>query len=87
MPPYQVANGRARKKEKMATKLKVSYEVGQELDCKVNYSERDGYAVIVIADGHPGFIKCAKKLNPGDEIKGLFVSVHNARILLTAPAS
>lgn len=64
-------------------KLKVSYEVGQELECKVNYNERNGYAVIVVADGHPGFIKCDKKLNPGDEITGKFVSVHNGRILLS----
>lgn len=64
-------------------KLKVSYEVGQELELKVNYPERDGYAVIVVADGHPGFIKCAKKLQPGDELTGKFVSVHNGRLLLS----
>lgn len=64
-------------------KLKVSYEAGQELDCKVNYPERNGYAVIIIRDGHPGFIKSDKKLNAGDEITGQFVSVHNGRILLS----
>jgi hypothetical protein len=59
------------------------YKQGQNVSCKVNYAEKDGYAVTILKDNLPGFIKTANTLKTGDEILGVFVCVHNGRILLT----
>src|SRR5208283_2786339 len=59
------------------------YKQGQNVACKVNYAEKDGYAVTIQKDNLPGFIKTANTLKAGDEILGVFVCVHNGRILLS----
>ncbi|MBS2005864.1 MAG: hypothetical protein JST01_02410 [Cyanobacteria bacterium SZAS TMP-1] len=59
------------------------YKAGQNVACKVNYAEKDGYAVTIQKDNLPGFIKTANTLKAGDEILGVFVCVHNGRILLS----
>jgi len=59
------------------------YKQGQNVACKVNYAEKDGYAVTIQKDNLPGFIKTANVLKAGDEILGVFVCVHNGRILLS----
>jgi hypothetical protein len=59
------------------------YKAGQNVACKVLHAEKDGYAVLLQKDNLPGFIKTANKLEPGDEILGVFVCVHNGRVLLS----
>lgn len=59
------------------------YKQGQNVACRVNYAEKDGYAVTIQKDNLPGFIKTANVLKAGDEILGVFVCVHNGRILLS----
>lgn len=59
------------------------YKAGQNVACKVLHAEKDGYAVLVKKGNLPGFLKTANKLQPGDEILAVFVTVHNGRILLS----
>ena len=59
------------------------YKPGWNVACQVNYAEKNGYAVTIQKDNLPGFIKTANTLKPGDEILGVFVCVHNGRILLS----
>jgi len=59
------------------------YRPGQTVPSKVNYAERDGYAVTIGKDNLPGFIKTAIVLRPGDDVLGVFVCFHNGRILLS----
>jgi hypothetical protein len=58
------------------------YKRGQNVSCKVDYAEKDGYAVTIIKDKLPGFIKTSNSLKSGDEVLGVFVCVHQGRILL-----
>ncbi|MBU6452534.1 MAG: hypothetical protein KGS72_12185 [Cyanobacteria bacterium REEB67] len=59
------------------------YKAGQNVACKVNYAEEGGYAVTIQKDNLPGFIKTTNVLKVGEELLGVFVCVHQGRILLT----
>jgi len=59
------------------------YRQGQNLLCKINGQEKDGYAVTVVKDNLPGFLKTAYQLKVGDEVMAVFVCVNNGRILLS----
>jgi hypothetical protein len=58
------------------------YKAGQNVVCKVSYSEPGGYAVIIPKDNLPGFLPTEAQLRPGEEVLAQFVCVSNNRILL-----
>jgi len=59
------------------------YRQGQVIKCTVNYAEKNGYAVTVGDEKLPGFIKTDDVHKRGDVLSGVFVCVHNGRILLS----
>jgi len=59
------------------------YKEGQIIACKVHYAEKDGYAVNSQKYNLPGFMKTSKILKPGDDVLGVFVCVHNGRMILS----
>ncbi len=59
------------------------YKAGQNLTCRVERQERDGYVVTISKDNWPGFLSTEEPLKIGDEILAQFVCVSNNRIHLT----
>lgn len=59
------------------------YKAGQNLTCRVEAQERDGYIVTIAKDNRLGFLSTDSQLRIGDEILAQFVSVSNNRIFLT----
>jgi hypothetical protein len=59
------------------------YKAGQNLTCRVERQERDGYIVTISKDNWPGFLSTEESLKIGDEILAQFICISNNRILLT----
>ena len=59
------------------------YKAGQNLSCKVERQERDGYIVTISKDNRLGFLSTEEQLKIGEEILAQFVCVSNNRILLS----
>ena len=59
------------------------FRAGQNITCRVERQERDGYAVTISKDNLPGFLPTEESLKIGEEILAQFVCVSNNRILLT----
>jgi len=59
---------------------------GQNITCRIEQQERDGYAVTIEIDKNdlPGFLPTDEPLKMGDEVLAQFVCVSNNRILLTS---
>lgn len=58
------------------------FKAGQNLTCRIEQQERDGYAVTIEKDDLPGFLPTDEPLRIGDEVLAQFVCVSNNRILL-----
>ncbi len=59
------------------------FRAGQNITCRVERQERDGYAVTTSKDNLPGFLPTEEPLKIGEEVLAQFVCVSNNRILLT----
>ena len=59
------------------------FKAGQNITCRVERQERDGYAVTITKDNLPGFLPTEEPLKIGQEILAQYVCVSNNRILLT----
>src|SRR5689334_3607100 len=59
------------------------FKAGQNVICRIEKPERDGYAVTISKDKLPGFLHTEETLKIGEEILAQFVCISNNRILLT----
>jgi len=59
------------------------FKAGQNVVCRIERQEPDGYAVSVSKENYPGFLPTEETLKIGDEVLAQFVCITNNRILLT----
>jgi hypothetical protein len=59
------------------------FKAGQNITCRVDRPERDGYVVTISKDNLAGFLHTEEHLRVGEEVLAQFVCVSNNRILLT----
>ncbi len=59
------------------------FRAGQNIVCRVERQEPDGYAVTISKENLPGFLPTEEPLRIGEEVLAQFVCVTNNRILLT----
>jgi hypothetical protein len=59
------------------------FRSGDSVACKINYPEKNGFAVTVLADNLPGFIKTEINYRRAEEIVAVYVGFYNGRIMLT----
>ncbi len=59
------------------------FRAGQNVICRIERQEPDGYAVTISKENLPGFLPSEEPLKIGEEVLAQFVCITNNRILLT----